>query len=384
MESAAFSQTPDLQQQATALGSDLFAHSSSTGMVLVVVRDGQTYFHGFGETAPGSGVAPTQDSLLRLCSLSKIFATDLLIKLEHEGTVHLDDTLQRFAPANDVVPQLNHRSITLLDLATHTSGLPREVGTAPRGTPHLTWPGYAYRWKWLPKQRLHTAPGTAALYSNIGFDFLGDSIEKAAHKPYATLFAERIATPLGLRETGFTPNTAQCARLLAGVHDEGPCTDTQSSAASAGVYSTAADMTRFLQYLLGTGTPAIPAQTPDAQAVYIDPKTLLHQQGLDHAGDPTGIGLGWMHLQHAGDPAAIIEKTGGGAGFVTYIAMNPAHQTAVFFAMTDGSTSDHYNVFKGANNLLLQLAGLPATYDPAPPKPRKPARRAAKRRMTHS
>ncbi len=373
------------------LGAELFAHASSTGMVLVVVRDKQVVFRGFGETAPGSGVAPTQDSLLRLCSLSKIFATDLLIKLEHDGTVHLDDTLQKFAPTHEVVPQgaagkdlKERRSITLLDLATHTSGLPREVGTAPRGTPHFTFPGYAYRWKWLPKQRLRTAPGTAALYSNIGFDFLGDSLEKAARKPYATLFAERIAAPLGLRETGFTPNTAQCARLLAGVHDEGPCTDTQSSAASAGVYSTAADMGRFLQYLLGTGTPTIPAQTPDAQAVYTAPKTLLHQQGLDHAGDPTGIGLGWLHLQPAGDPAEIIEKTGGGAGFVTYIAINPAHHTALFFAMTDGATSDHYNVFKGANNLLLELVGLPATYDPAPPKPKKPARHAAKRRANRS
>jgi hypothetical protein len=52
--------------------------------------------------------------------------------------------------------------------------------------------------------------------------------------------------------------------------------------------------------------------------------------------------------------------------------------------MTDGATSDHYNVFKGANNLLLELVGLPATYDPAPPKPKKPARHAAKRRANRS
>ena len=39
-------------------------------MVLVVVRDRETYFRGFGETAPGSGIAPTQDSLLRLAALA--------------------------------------------------------------------------------------------------------------------------------------------------------------------------------------------------------------------------------------------------------------------------------------------------------------------------
>jgi D-alanyl-D-alanine-carboxypeptidase/D-alanyl-D-alanine-endopeptidase len=373
---------PDLQQQAATLGSDLFAHSSSTGMVLVLVRNHEVAFHGFGETAPGSAVTPTQDSLLRLCSLSKIFATDLLIQLEHTGTLHLDDPLQNFAPPHVLVParaaapKQPARSITLLDLATHTSGLPREVGTAPRGTPHLTWPGYAYRWRWLPKQRLRSAPGTVALYSNIGFDFLGDSIEKAARTPYATLFAQRIATPLGLRETGFTPNPAQCARLLLSAHDEGPCTDTQSSAASAGVYSTAADMTRFLQYLLGTGLPAVPAQTPDAQAVYIKPSALLHQQGLDHAGSVSGIGLGWMHTP--GDAAHtldIVEKTGGGAGFTTYIALDPAHQTGLFVAFTAGTSNNHVNVFKASNDLLLTLNGLP----PLPAEAPKPARPRAKR-----
>ncbi len=358
-------------------------------MVLVLVRNHEVAFHGFGETAPGSGIAPTQDSLLRLCSLSKIFATDLLIQLEHAGTLHLDDPLQNFAPPHALVPtraaapiraaRQPARAITLLDLATHTAGLPREVGTAPRGTPHLTWPGYAYRWRWLPKQRLRAAPGTVALYSNIGFDLLGDAIQHAARTPYATLFAQRIATPLGLRETGFTPNPAQCARLLLSAHDEGPCTDTQSSAASAGVYSTAADMTRFLQYLLGTGTPAIPAQSPDAQAVYIKPSALLHQQGLDHAGSVSGIGLGWMHTP--GDPTHtldIVEKTGGGAGFTTYIALDQIHHTGLFVAFTAGTANNHINVFKASNDLLLSLNGLPPLPAEAPRHP--PAKRRVRRR----
>lgn len=351
------------------MGQDLFTASSSTGMVMVVVDGNRTIFRGYGETAPGSGVAPSANSLLRLCSLSKIFATDLLIQLIDAGTVRLDDPLQKFAPPHVVVPKRLNRAITLEDLATHTSGLPREVGAAPRDTPHFTFPGYAYRWHWLPTQRLRTTPGTTALYSNVGFDFLGDALSRASGKPYATLFADRIARPLGLHETGFTPNANECGRLLTGAKDEGPCTDTQNSAASAGVYSTATDMTRFLEYLLGDGQPS---QDPGAQAAFIQPADLLHQQGLDHAGDVSGIGLGWMHLL-AGD-SEIIEKTGGGAGFTTYIALNHPHHIAIFVAFTDGETYTHYNVFKQTNNILLQLAGLPPQFDPvyhAPaPKPR--------------
>jgi D-alanyl-D-alanine-carboxypeptidase/D-alanyl-D-alanine-endopeptidase len=369
-------------EQATVLGTELFAKSSSTGMVLVVVHNHDVYIHGFGETAPGSGQAPTANSILRLCSLSKIFATDLLSKLVADHTVHLDDPLQLFAPPHVTVPSRSARGkdtahpITLLDLATHTSGLPREVGHAPRDTPHFTFPGYNYRWHWLPAQHLKTVPGTAALYSNIGFDFLGDALARATHKPYAQLFAERTTAPLGMRETGFTPTAEQCSRLLVGFHDEGPCTDTQPSAASAGVYSTATDMAIWLKYLLGT-TP--PAQDPAAQAVYIQPETLISESGLDHAGNPTGIGLGWMHLLPTDSPSHIIEKTGGGAGFTTYIALNHATNTASFVAFTDGPTANHFNVFKEANNLLLQLAGLP----PLPPEPPKPVAKPARRRPHH-
>jgi len=346
-------------------------------MVLVVVRDKQVFFRGYGETAPGSNQFPTQTSILRLCSLSKIFATDLLIKLAGDKLVRLDDPLQKFAPPKVKVPARPAHPITLADLATHTSGLPREVGRAPKGTPHFTFPDYDYRWHWLPKQLLKTVPGTAALYSNVAYDLLGDALEKAAHMPYAKLLAERTTEPLGMSETGFTPNAAQCQRLLLGAHDQGPCTDTQSSAGSAGVYSTAVDMAVWLKYLLGTGTPAIPAQNPAAQGVYILPETLAKESGLDHAGTPTGIGLGWMHLLPPTDPSHIVEKTGGGAGFLTYIALNQANHTGIFIAATDGAIETHLNVFREANNLLLAIDGLP----PIPPDPPKPAPRPARKKI---
>ena len=368
---------PDLAQT-DALGQDLFMKSGSTGMVLVVVRDGKVFFRGYGETAPGSGQLPTQTSILRLCSLSKIFATDLFIKLAGDKLVRLDDPLQKFAPADVKVPGKPGHPISLADLATHTSGLPREVGRAPKGTPHFTFPDHDYRWHWLPKQILKTTPGTVALYSNVGFDLLGDALEKAAHKPYAQLLYDRTTRPLGMSETGFTPNPAQCQRLLQGAHDEGQCTDTQASAGSSGLYSTAVDMTTWLKYLLGTGAPTLPAQSPAAEAVYIAPSTLTSEQGLEHAGTPAGIGLGWMHLLADTDPSSIIEKTGGGAGFTTYIALNQPTHTGIFVAFTEGSTENHVNVFKAANNLLTTIAGVP----PLPPEPIKltPKPTAAKSR----
>jgi D-alanyl-D-alanine-carboxypeptidase/D-alanyl-D-alanine-endopeptidase len=373
---AAAAQSLPPLQAAEALGQDLYLRSGSTGLVLLVVRGNEVFFRGYGETAIGSGQAPGPDSLLRLCSLSKIFATDLFFKLAADKLVRLDTPLQHLAPPNVRIPSKDGHVITLGDLATHTSGLPREVHPAPAGVPHFTFPDYQQRWSWLPKQHLLSVPGTAALYSNVGFDLLGDALQNAARKPYPTLIAERTTTPLGMHETGYDPTAEQCARLLEGAHGEGPCTSTDATAASSGLYSTPRDMVQWLKYLLGTGTPQIPAQPAVAQAIYIQPSNLLRDQGLDHAGEPSGIGLGWIHTLAPAEPSPneIIEKTGGGAGFLTYIALNQPHHIGIFVAATDGRVETHLNLFRAANDVLLTLAGLPTL----PPEPLRTIRIAPK------
>ena len=361
--------TSDLQS-VNAFGSDLFLQSGSIGMVLVVVHDNQVFFRGYGETAPSSHQVPTQDSLLRLCSLTKIFTTDVLAKLVADKTLRLNDTLQQFAPEHIIVPKRGH-SITLAELATHTSGLPRELGNPPRGFPHFTFPDYPTRWRWLPNQRLRSVPGTEALYSNIAFDFLSDALQAATHKQYAALLADRTLNPLHMQHTTFFPTEEQCSHLLVSAYDEGACTVTEPTAGSSGLYSTGTDMAIWLQYLLGTGSPGTSSQDAATQAVYILPSHLLSEKGLDHAGDPTGIGLGWIHILPPDSPSHIIEKTGGGAGFETYIAINHSRRTGIFLAATEGPVNTHLNLFNAANKLLLAVAGLP----PLPPPPAKPVRK---------
>ena len=354
---------------AEQLGADLYSNSGATGLVLVVVRGDRAFFHGYGEAVPGSHAAPTRESVVRICSLTKIFTTDLLAKLVSDGTVRLDDPLKKYAPEAAIVPERDG-PITLEDLATHTSGLEREIGTAPRHTPHFTYPNYDTRWHWLASAQLKFTPGTQAFYSNVGFDLLSDALAAAARKPYATLLATRTLTPLGMWQTTFFPSPRQCERLMTGAHDEGPCTITEDTQGSSGLYSTPADMEKFLKYLVGAGEHA---QAENARRVYLLPTSLKGQYGLDHAGRPTGIGLGWMHLGGSDDVNHVIEKTGGGAGFATYIAIHPASHTALFVAMTEGrprARTPGFNLFKASNNGLLALAGLP----PFPDRPRQRVR----------
>ena len=101
-------------------------------MVLVVVRGDHTLVRGYGETEKGNRRAPDGASLIRLNSITKVFATEVLVNLAAEGRLALTDPLQRFA-AGEKVPVFGSRAITLLDLATHSAALPREMGELPRG-----------------------------------------------------------------------------------------------------------------------------------------------------------------------------------------------------------------------------------------------------------
>jgi D-alanyl-D-alanine-carboxypeptidase/D-alanyl-D-alanine-endopeptidase len=356
-----------------ALGPELFFQSRSTGMILVVVHGDKVVFRAYGETAPNSHQLPTENSLIRLDSLTKVFTADLLNKLVLDKTVRLGTPLQRYAPPGIVVPA-RVRPITLFDLATHTSGLPREIGNPPPGTPHFTFPDYHTRWTWLPSQHLRSVPGTAALYSNLAFDFLADALQSASHESYPRLLAERTLIPLHMHSTTFYPNAEQCKHLLESAPGDGPCVSTAATDGSSGLYSTPADMAIWLKYLLGASVPEVPAQDGGAQAVYLRPSSLVSAKGLDHAGEPTGIGLAWIHILPLASPSHIVEKTGGGAGFKTYIAIDHSRQTAVFFAETFGSHDSYENQFKAVNNLLLTVSGLP----PLPPSAR--SKRAAKRK----
>jgi D-alanyl-D-alanine-carboxypeptidase/D-alanyl-D-alanine-endopeptidase len=364
-------------ENADQRGAYIFANSAVTGMVMVVVRNHEVIFRSYGETFPGSNHKPDANSLVRLCSIAKVLTGDLLVRLNAEGKLRLDDPLQRFAPQGKIVPtRAGARPITLRDLATHTSGLPREVGPYPQNVPHFTFPDKAYRWNWLQHRRLITPPGTAALYSNVGFDFLGDALASAAGEPYAQLLRERIVRPLALRDTTLAPTADQCSQLLRGTGDEGPCTDTQASGASGGVYSTPTDMARLMQSMLQI--PGMPAQPSPALDVDLRPSQLRSMNGLSHAGDPSGIGLAWIQLGDPAGPSTLLEKTGGGAGFTIYIALSLKRHTGIFLAVTDGTGRAHIDFYHEANTLLADLAAVP----PLPPKVHTNSHHA-KRRLHH-
>jgi D-alanyl-D-alanine-carboxypeptidase/D-alanyl-D-alanine-endopeptidase len=149
------------------------------GLVLGVVRGEESIVQGFGETRRGSKAEPNGRSILRLGSLAKVMTGQVLASMVDDGIVKLADPLAKFAPPGVRVPAVGGRQITLLDLATYTAGLPRDLPDTPDSSPgrqpSTASAAEAY-WRWLSDASLAYPPGSGAMYSNLGYSLLGEAV----------------------------------------------------------------------------------------------------------------------------------------------------------------------------------------------------------------
>jgi len=333
-------------------GAVMFIDSGAPGMVLVVVRGDHSVVLGYGETEKGNHHQPDGKSLLRLNSITKVFTTEVLVSLAADGRLRLSDPLQRYA-GDMQVPTFSGHPITLLDLATHSAGLPREMGSAPPDANPRAWPTREDRWRWLPGYKLLWAPGTVAAYSNIGFDLLADAMETAGGQSYPDLLRARVTAPLGMVDTGFAPTAEQCARLMIGTGLGGAatCVDTHATDGSGGLYSTGDDMARWLHHNI---------DDPDgilllSHAVYRPRQSLPAAIGFDEAGPMAGLGLGWVTMAAEGIRPMLVVKSGGGAGFMSYVAFAPGRGVGLFVAVNRVDFQMFFGMTNAANALIENL-----------------------------
>jgi serine-type D-Ala-D-Ala carboxypeptidase/endopeptidase len=344
--------SPILEQATDLAGLVMFMESHAPGLILVAVRGDDQIVRGYGETASGSKQEPNGDSLFRLNSVTKVFTTEALVSLVADGAARLTDPLQRFAD-HVQVPQFEGRPVTLLDLATHTGAMPREMGEAPAGAEPRSWPTRNDRWKWISEYSLPWAPGSIAAYSNIGFDLLADAVETADGKPYPVLLKSRIIGPLGMGDTTFAPTPDQCTRLMkgSGLGASTACEDTSATAGSGGLFSTGNDMARWLRHNLE------PSETLAlGHAVYRQRQNLKAAIGFDEGTAMSGLGLGWVYLASDGARPALLTKSGGGVGFMSYAAFAPGRDVAVFVVANRADFGMFGPLVGAVNNMIGSLA----------------------------
>jgi CubicO group peptidase (beta-lactamase class C family) len=156
------------------------------------------------------------DTVFDIASITKVFTRLLLLDMVQRGEMKLDDPVQKYLPASVKMPTRGSKQITLLHLATHTSGLPRnwDGGCLPENL-----------YSFLSSYKLPRDPGAEYEYSNLGACLLGQVIELKAGKPYKELLAERICRPLGMNHTYVDPQALACGvppgagRVLSSAND---------------------------------------------------------------------------------------------------------------------------------------------------------------------
>jgi serine-type D-Ala-D-Ala carboxypeptidase/endopeptidase len=351
----------ELDEAVNFTGQILFVASRVPALVIGVVRDGQTSIQGFGRRADNTNEAPSADTLFRIGSVTKAFTGQVLASLAADGVVSLADPLTKYCP--EFIAPLSDagRPIRLIDLATHSAGLPREVPHEP-GPPdnpfvHITREAFV---AWLKSNPLLFTPGTAVSYSNFGFDLLAAALSAAAKKPYPNLIAERALTALSLTDTTFAPSGDQTARLMYGHNFDGsamPDAPTgQVIVGSGGLYSSPRDLLRWLQWHLDRMSTEGAVERLIDHAAYLWRDGLNTVFGMDESGHMDAMGLGWVIMAPEDDRPLILQKAGGLQGIFSYVALAPARNIGVVAAINAFDVNAGLAMAKAANDLIAELA----------------------------
>jgi D-alanyl-D-alanine-carboxypeptidase/D-alanyl-D-alanine-endopeptidase len=339
----------------------LFLESRVPAMIVGAVRNGETVVVGFGETSDGSGKVPDGQTMLRIGSITKAFTGQVLADRVGKGTVKFTDRLQDRLGWPVKVPERGGRQIRLIELATHTSGLPREVDRppGPSDDPFRTLTQDAYI-KGLQPDALLFPPGTGGLYSNFAFDLLVAALSNAAGKPYDALLKESVLDPAGLKDTVLTLRDGDAARLLQGHNFDGkPMPNVKATAVMAGassLYSTPNDILRWLAWHLDRSSPQGAELRLLDHAAYVPRDGLNPVAGFDEAGHMDAMGLGWVVMAAKGDRPLILQKAGGLQGIFSYAAFAPTRGVGVFVAINQFNVGAATSMMAAANALIEQLA----------------------------
>lgn len=231
-------------------------HRQSIGMVVGVVDPSGARVIAYGARARGDLRPLDGDTVFELASVTKVFTGFLLADAVRRGEVALDDPVAKYLPPDVKMPERGGRQITLLDLATHTSGLPREPSNLDPKDPLNPFADYtvAQLYAFLSGYQLSRDIGVQFEYSNLGAGLLGHVLARRAGTDYETLIRTRITGPLGMRDTAMVMTPGMQARLALG-HNQAlaptPNWDTPTLAGAGALRSTVNDMNKFLGAALG-------------------------------------------------------------------------------------------------------------------------------------
>ncbi|HXY40488.1 MAG TPA: serine hydrolase, partial [Vicinamibacteria bacterium] len=242
------------------------AARDAPGAVVLVGRRGNVVFRrAYGMRALVPGPEPMSvDTVFDLASLTKIVATATsVMTLVETGRVRLEEPVARYLP-DFAAGGGGRASVTVLQLLTHRAGLaPDDPMDLYTGTPPEI---FARKYR----QPLEQAPGARFVYSDVGFEVLGELVRAVSGEPLDRYAARVVFAPLGMADTEFRPQQDGAGHGRIAVERIAP-TETRNGAlirgtvhdprafalggvaGHAGLFSTADDLARYAAAILAGG-----------------------------------------------------------------------------------------------------------------------------------
>jgi CubicO group peptidase (beta-lactamase class C family) len=327
---------------ADAIRNGPLAPGAGGGISIGIYQRGVRRIVTYGAAAP--------DSIFQIGSVTKPFTGLLLADMAEKGLVRFDEPVRELIPAARL-PRPAGSEITLLDLATHHSGLPGIPPTFHPGNPANPAADFdvSKLYAFLAGRGVEKRPDATFAYSNLGFGLLGHALSTRAGVDFATLLHQVITGPLGINDTVVELSPEQQRRFLQGYNDDRqpvPAWDFDVLASAGGLKSTALDLLTWLEANLhpervGAGTLSA-ALTSSHQI----------RSSIDSRID---LGLAWMFHPDSG----IFEHGGAILAFTADAVFNPSEDVAVIVLSNVGpGTAVSADVL--GEHLHARLGGKPA------------------------
>jgi beta-lactamase class C len=330
---------PEFEEILTTKIKEFMKNKGVPGVTIALFYEGKGTLYSFGFADPKLKIKANPDTIFEIASLTKVFTSTALAVEVLRGKMALNDPVLKYLPSI----QNNSKGIsqvTLSQLATHTSSLPR-VPPQKKGirkyTPDLLM---EYLRNWQPLYPI----GSKSVYSNLGFGILGQAVANVEHESYAEAIYSLITGPLEMNSTMIHVPEDLRKNYAVGINKfDKPAEKYALNAWPGGgaLRSTSRDMLKFLIANMDEGGPK-----------ELRKAMQLAQQGVYKVNNRLTMGLGWQ--RYAQHNYFFIDKNGGVDGFSSYIGIVPSRKVGIVILTNKGKTQITYL----GRHLLARLGGL--------------------------
>jgi CubicO group peptidase (beta-lactamase class C family) len=303
------------------------------GIVVGIVDEHGSSVVSCGKMDGGDSPDVNGDTLFEIGSVTKTFTVLLLEDMIERGEMKLDDPVSKYLPKSVRMPTRNGKEITLLQLATHTSGLPNFPNNLDPKRANNPFADYTDEklYAFLSGYKLTRDPGAKYEYSSLGMGLLGQVIALKAGTNYESLVVDRICRPLKMDSTRITLTPELKSRFTTGHNQLGDAVssiDFQTLAGAGALRSTANDMLKYLSANLGL--------TPSRLTPLMEKTHVIYFQSMFQA---TINALAWS-VEFDPQGREIISHGGTTFGCSTFVGFDNSRRRGVVVLSNSGDFFD--------------------------------------------